>query len=168
MEKYKNKEKRNNLPGGTIFSKSFLSFTKKRTIAENFFNNQTPIKSQQKSFKVLFILKMEKSKDPEQNYILSTHADIQSLSLIPEEEEVLFFPFSSFEIIEINKNNNEVYEIILKYLGKYFEKVEKDVDLSKSVAKLSKTNFTNEIIDYGLIKKEQLNKSVHDIMQYTE
>ena len=168
MEKYKNKEKKNNLPGGIIFSKSFLSFTKKRKIAENFFNNQTPIKSQQKSFKVLFILKMKKYKDPEQNYILSTHADIQNLSLIKEEEEVLFFPFSSFEITDINKNNNEVYEIELKYLGKYFEKVEKDIDLLKSVTKLPKTNFANEIVEYGLIKKEQLNKNVHEFVQIVQ
>ena len=59
--------------------------------------------------KVLFKLE----KDDNIEYSLSTHSDIEDFSYY-EEKEVLFFPFSSFEIKEINEINDEnvkIYEI---------------------------------------------------------
>ena len=47
--------------------------------------------------KVLFIIE----KDEIMNYSLSTHSDIENISKYPSEKEVLFFPYSSFEIKEI-------------------------------------------------------------------
>jgi len=37
-------------------------------------------------------------KDNNIGYSLSTHGDIENISFYPKEREVLFFPFSSFEI----------------------------------------------------------------------
>ena len=37
------------------------------------------------------------------DYNLSTHADIEDISLYKKEKEVLFFPFSYFEFKEINE-----------------------------------------------------------------
>ena len=51
--------------------------------------------------KVLFILE----KDDSIGYDLSTHCDIEKLSFLPNEKEVLFLPFSSFAIKEINEIN---------------------------------------------------------------
>ena len=42
-------------------------------------------------------------KDDNIGYNLSTHGDIEKISFIPNEREVLFFPFSSFEIKDIKK-----------------------------------------------------------------
>ena len=44
--------------------------------------------------KVLYILE----KDDKIEYNLSTHGDIEDISCFPGEKEVLFFPFSAFEI----------------------------------------------------------------------
>ena len=99
------------LPGAILFSKTFLSFTKDIKIAKNFLMNQN---NNNEFNKVLFILE----KDSHIDYNLSTHADIEKISFYPNEKEVLFFPFSSFEIKEININNENIYEIKLLYLGK--------------------------------------------------
>ena len=112
-------DKRNSdFPNTIVFSKSFLSFTKEKKIAENFI-----FTTENKSnglVKVLFIL--EKNEDID--YSLSTHADIEKISYYPNEKEVLFFPFSSFEIQEVqqkNINNEIMYEIKILYLGKYLK-----------------------------------------------
>ena len=46
-------------------------------------------------------------KDSEIDYILASHSDIEKISFYPNEKEVLFFPFSSFEIKEIKEINKE-------------------------------------------------------------
>ena len=75
----------------------------------------------EKYSKVLFILKS----DTDIDYNTSTHVDVGRLSLMDDEEEVLFLPFSSFKIENIEKEK-EVYKIELKYLAKYFKIYEKD------------------------------------------
>jgi len=85
------------LLGAIIFSKTFLSFSKEKKIAE-FFLKSNP--SQMNNFpKVLFII----DKDDYIDCSLSTHSDIEQISCFPSEKEVLFFPFSSFEVKEIKK-----------------------------------------------------------------
>jgi hypothetical protein len=88
---YLNKKKPN-LPGVIVFSKSFLSFSKDINIANQFLSN------------VIYVLE----KDDNMNYNLSTHADIENISFYKKEKEVLFFPFSSFEIKEINEKIKEI------------------------------------------------------------
>ena len=68
------------------------------------------LKENEKLSKVLFILE----KDDTLEYNLVTHTDIQEISLVQSEKEVLFFPFSSFAIkkIQFNKVKN-YYEIYL-------------------------------------------------------
>ena len=55
-----------------------------------------------------------------------------NISFFPEDSEVLFFPFSSFEIKEIKEielNQEKIYEIDLLYLGKYLKDIENDYNL---------------------------------------
>ena len=141
IEKIKNylKNKIKDLPSSIIFSKSFLSFNKDRNIAKYFLNMN---KNDNKEFsKVLFILE----KDDYMNYSLSTHADIEDLSFF-KEKEVLFFPFSSFEIKDINQiydNNEVIYEIKLLYLGKYIKELKKDKNIKKNI--IPDSEFKKEI-----------------------
>jgi len=153
------KKKIDNLPGAIVFSRSFLSFSKEKGMAENFLtyynaNNNLP--------KVLYILENDDSID----YSLSTHGDIEKISFIPEEKEVLFFPFSSFEIKdikEVNIRGEFRYEIKLLYLGKYFQEIEKDrKDDDKKDHDIPDSEFKKKIIEFGLIKKENV-KSVKDL-----
>ena len=114
------KEKIKDLPGAIVFSKSFLSFTKDKNIANGFLN----LKNNNNNLsKVLYIIE----KDDKIDYSLSTHSDIEDISFYGYEKEVLFFPFSSFEIKDIKEstyNNEKIYEIKLLYLGKYLKEVE--------------------------------------------
>ena len=143
-------DKKENLPPGIVFSRAFLSFSKQKSIAEEFLENQTPKGDEKvKLSNVLFILGNEKNIDSS----LSAHADIERLSFYKEthnEQEVLFFPFSSFEINDINWNNDKKrYDIKLSYLGKniYLEKWKNRKILlpNKSILKssLSSDNLLN-------------------------
>ena len=114
-------KKKQNLPSSICYSKTFLSFSKDEKIAKNFLK-----KSNNPSFlSVFFIIRNLNLNDYEndiKNYYASS-ADLEKLSFFYE-EEVLFFPFSTFtieDIYEKNNNNFNVTFIILNYLGKYKE-----------------------------------------------
>ena len=158
-------DKRNtNLPNIIVFSKSFLSFTKDKKIAENFIFS-TENKSSELC-KVLFIL--EKNEDID--YSLSTHADIEKISFYPLEKEVLFFPFSSFEIKEIkqkNINKEIMYEIKILYLGKYLKEFINNGVFVENEKLIPNSEFKNEIIKFGLIKQDNI-KNVKQIYQKYE
>ena len=66
------------------------------------------------------------------DYNISTHCNLEDISFYKDEKEVLFFPFSSFEIKEINENitdNRKIYEIKLLYLGKYLTEIKNDKNI---------------------------------------
>ena len=147
------------LPGAIVFSKSFLSFTKDKNIAENYLNKN--INNNNNLSKVLYIIE----KDNNMDYSLSTHSDIENISLYPNEKEILFFPFSSFEIKEINENiinHEKIYEITLIYLGKYIKDIE---NIDKNVPD---SKFKNELIKLGLIPEKKMEKTKEIINQYKE
>ena len=156
LEKEKN-EKVEGLPGAVIFSKTFLSFSKDKEVAYNFLSfTPNPSNSNEKLSKVLFILE----KDYKVDYSLSTHADIEKLSLLPDEREVLFFPFSSFEIKDKKKIKDNIYEIRLLYLGKYLEKIEKNNQiLIENIEEFPDSNYKTEILHSDFIKPEDINKN---------
>ena len=122
-----------------FFSKVFLSFTPDMHIAKDFMGNSN----------VFFILEI----DNKIGYNLMSHCETSQVSLFPNEREVLFFPFSAFEIKEINEkkiDGKDVYEIKLLYLGKYI----KDIENSKNEISLPDSEFKKQLMDLGLIKKE--------------
>ena len=152
IKDYLNK-KNKDLPGAIVFSKSFLSFTKEKSIAENFLNNGNKNKD---LYKVLYILE----KDNNIGYNLSTHSDIEKISTYPHEKEVLFLPFSSFEIKEIKEveiGEEKRYEIKLLYLGKYLKEIEKNNNIMNE-NKLPNSEFKKQLYEFGLIKKEKIEK----------
>ena len=158
-------DKRNSdFPNTIVFSKSFLSFTKEKKIAENFI-----FTTENKSnglVKVLFIL--EKNEDID--YSLSTHADIEKISYYPNEKEVLFFPFSSFEIQEVqqkNINNEIMYEIKILYLGKYLKQFINNKIFIENENIIPNSEFKKEIIKFGLIKQENI-KNVKEVFKLYE
>ena len=102
-----------------ITSKTFMSFTKDKKIADLFLDKEINKNSELKN--VYYVLE----KEDNNSYDLSTHADLGDLSVYKNEKEVLFFPFSSFllsDLIQTNINKETRYEIKLIYLGNYKEK----------------------------------------------
>ena len=145
------KNKIEGLPGLIVFSKSFLSFSKKIEKAKEFMRN-----SDENLSKVLFIL--EKDNNSEE-YNLSTHGDIEKISYYPKEKEVLFFPFSSFEIKDLklkNIGNEDIYEIKLLYLGKYLKDIENDKNITLNEKIIPDTEFKKQLCEVGLVKEEKI------------
>ena len=145
---YKKKDTIEGLPGAIVFSKTFLSFSKDKEVAEYFIDNYSQNLSK-KFGKVLFILEREINID----YNLSTHVDVGKLSLLPNEREVLFFPFSSFEIKTIVLKN-DIYEITLLYLAKYVDKYKED--FTRLPKQIPESIFKNELIDSNLINRQDI------------
>ena len=135
------------MPSSIVFSKSFLSFSKEPKVAKKFLDREESNENMQK---VLFILE----KDENLGNNLATHGDIEKISFYPKEKEVLFFPFSAFEIKSSIENKKEKrYDINLKYLGEYLEQI-KNIKLDES--KIPESEFKKQLTDFGLIKKENL------------
>jgi len=150
--KYYLKTKIKDLPAAIVFSNSFLSFSKDKNVAEGFLNK---INVNNKISKVLYILE----KDDNIDYSLSSHSDIEKISFYPNEKEVLFFPFSSFEIKNIKENiinGEKSYVIKLLYLGKYLKEIEKNKLIIEKENIIPNSEFKNQIIDYGLIKPKKI------------
>ena len=152
IEKIKDyiKIKKEGLPSSIVFSKSFLSFSKDINQAINFLciNNN---RNDKDLSNVLFIL----TKDDSLGYNLATHGDIEKISFFPKEKEILFFPFSSFEIKEITYNeDNKRYEIKLLYLGKYLKEIKDNENLLKNPDIIPDSDFKKQFIDCGFIKDE--------------
>ena len=147
INKIKNflKNKIKDLPSHIICTKSFLSFTKDKNIALKFMVHHE-IK---KAFSVvLFILE----KDDLSGYDLATHCETENESFYPLEKEVLFFPFSFFEIKDIKEIKHEsgkAYEIKLLYLGKYMKEIQEELNGNE----IPDSDFKKQLIEFGLIKK---------------
>ena len=163
------KQKKDDLPAGMVYSKSFLSFTKDESIAVKFLKINKNIDNN--LFKVLYELNNDKNIE----YDLSTYIDIENISFLKDEKEVLFLPFSCFviegikEVKKEDKNEDSrnlfkkynleenIYKIDLSYLGKYFPEIEKKENIQNLSDNLPDSEFKKNIEESGLIKKEEIN-----------
>ena len=151
------KNKKRDLPAGIVFSRSFLSFTKIKSKALGFLfkKEKNEINEINDLSPVLFKLTNDNTLD----YDLSTHGEIEKISFHPLEKEVLFFPFSAFEIKGMKTKTIEgkkVNVIKLLYLGKYLKDIENDINLIKNENLLPDSEFKRQLSEYGLIKKEKI------------
>ena len=154
------KNKKENLPGCICYNKAFFSTSLQKEKALEFMNNN-PNEIPNNIERVLYIIKS--GEDLYDN--TPSNVDIQQFSGF-NEKEILFFPFSCFEVNKIEKNIDKYGEyniIYLLYLGKYKEKISKkekigDSDLLKDfcqttyvdVLELSKepTKFVSDFTKY--------------------
>ena len=143
------KNKKNNLPFALVFCKNFLSFSKNRNKAESFMgyaNNSLK--------KVLYIIEKGNYWEDSKN---ASNADLTEISYFSSEEEILFFPFSIFEVEKIEENN-QYYVINLKYLGKYKDLFKND-SKEKLFDSIPYSEFTNQLKNSGLSKIKNLNNN---------
>ena len=132
------------LPKVIYYFKSFKSFSKNEQKAKEFIENT------QKTTGLLFVL--EKYKETIEGEYIS-NAYIKDYSLYDHEEEVLFFPFSSFEIEKIEKRENVNYvTIYLKYLGKYRPYIEERKTQKNIFNDIPTSQFGRDIAESGLVK----------------
>ena len=105
------KNKNNKLPKFLLYSRTFLSFTKEKAKINNFLKNYN-----ESCYRVVFYLK---NNDSIYNKY-SSNADIENLSVIKNEKEVLFFPYTTFCLKNIYKgeyDNEFCIYVELDYLG---------------------------------------------------
>ena len=136
-----------------LFTKSFLSFSKDKSIAEQYLTSQTSDNKSEDIAKVLLVLDGENNNDIN----LCNNCDLEKISFYPGEREVLFFPFTSFvikEIKEIKIENEKGYEIQISYLDKYVKDLYKDTNIIIDENIITESIFKNHLIESGLINKE--------------
>ena len=151
LDAYK-KQKNFKFTAAIVFSKVFLSFSKDRDLAIRFI----PETKNEGLSKVLFVLE----KDDNIDFSLSTHADVERISDHPDEKEVLFFPFSSFEIKSIQKilirDDEEGYQINLLYLGKYLKEFKEDKNFISKQNIIPDSKFKQHLMKSNIIKPEKI------------
>ena len=96
-----------------VLARTFLSFSKEKKVVMCFLQ---PNKLNPNLKNILFVVNPLKQKN-----ITVTNMDIEEISEYKDEKEVLFLPFSGFEISNINEGN-EYITIYLNYLNKYEKK----------------------------------------------
>ena len=143
IENIKNyiKNKKENLPSCIGFSKSFLSFSLKEEVAHDYMEN------------VIFVIKIQKEIDE----INVSNVDLQKISYFKHESEILFFPFSVFEVSSIIEKDN-YYEINLNYLGKYRDLFKNENPINLLKKNLPKTEFLKTSEKVIINKDLPLNK----------
>ena len=138
----------NETPNLTCFNKIYLTFSTDEKYALTYMDNQRDFLEEDEEL-VFFEIEEGENIDVEN----ASNTDIQNYSLNSEIHEILFFPFSYFEVSEISTLKNTNYEsnddynyIKLKYLGKYKVKFSnlaqwKNIGFSKFVNNIIKTNI---------------------------
>ena len=147
LNKYNNNNNKNNdeIPKIIIFSRSFLSFTKDKEKAKKF--NQVG----ENTFSILYII--EKFDKNEDDIEIIPNACIEDFSTSEDEKEVLVFPFSCFEIVNIKGINTEKidYIIKLKYLSNYSKSMKEKFG-NNFFDKIQSSNFSQELLSSGILK----------------
>ncbi len=97
-----------------VLTNSFLSFSKRRDQAEKYFNTGN-INTRMDNLKLVLFVVNSLKENINSNV---TNIDAEKISIEEKEEEVIFLPFSGFEICDLDESGK--YPIIsLNYLTKY-------------------------------------------------
>ena len=132
-----------NLPKVIYYFKSFKSFSKNKEKAKRFIK-----KTEKDSIGLLFILE-KCDEELEEEFI--SNIEIKEFSKFPNEDEVLFFPFSSFEVNKIEDSDEGYVIIFLKYLGKYKSYIEENKPNEDIFDDNPISQFGRDITELGLI-----------------
>ena len=101
-----------------IYSTSFLSFSTKISISKGLGSRRI---STTKNREV--ILQLNPLQEKDKYRIMNTNASLSEISFFHDESEVLFFPFSSFELVNI-EDDQEMPIIVLDYSLRFKNKVQ--------------------------------------------
>ena len=151
-------KKKEGLPAAICFSKAFLSFSEDRQVAEAFLLKH--YLEDPKNDELLNIIYILEKKDNISNESLNTFINLSDIAKMKNELEVLFLPFSAFEIEDIKEvvaNNIIYYEIKINYLDKYTDKL----NLLKNNEILSNNAFGKEFIESGFVDKSKIEKKTN-------
>ena len=153
------KEANKKFPNLICYCKPFFSTSLKKMIALGFIEKNKQYLSPNESL-VLFKIKKGENYDEE----LVSNVDLSPISYYENESEILFFPFSCFEVKSIQKkylkDQIEYYSLNLLYLGKYKEELikEEKVNNLDEIVGIPKTDFVDCVFKPELINLEEIKK----------
>ena len=146
-----NNEVENKISSALYYSKHFMSFSKSRQRALDFLKEINESNKNQLR-RVLFILNPPKEKD--KIFFSNIDIDEYKISAYKEEKEVLFLPFSCFEIEGYKKIGEFDYEITLNYLDKYYDQLntkisgmKDDDEIQSFYERVLESPFSKNVID---------------------
>ena len=134
------KNKKPGIPAANFYSKTFLSFSEEEERANYFYQKYRKNKKKYENENLVpvffHLIKKEEIKES-----LFSHIKIDNISFFPKEKEVLFLPFTCFEILSVTPKEEveKKYIIELTYLGKY----EKELRKIQKEKKIPSTKFKN-------------------------
>ena len=167
------KKKKSGIPASIIFSKAFLSFSEVEEVANGFYQNYENNKSNyEKNNLVPVFFHLIKKEDIKES--LYSHIKIDNYSFFPNEKEILFLPFTCFEILSvtpilieektkiksISNKKIDYYIIELTYIGQY----EKELKNIEKEEKIPDTKFKNILEESKLLEfnRDITNKRIID------
>ena len=113
IEPLLNNKKDINLPKGILYGASFFSLFKDESLALKLKKINESILGSEYIF-ILLILE-----ETSNLRLIKNNANIKDISFFDSDKEIIFFPFSYFEIKKIESKNEKEYTITLGYLHKY-------------------------------------------------
>ena len=136
------------IPNIILYSRSFLSFSEAKNRALRFSKS-----GDEDNYSILFII--EEIKDKNKTHI--SNADIQSFSKMPQEKEIIVFPFTCFEILKIIKSSEDKidFEVHLKYLENYSDFIEEKFG-NNFFDKIQISKYSEELMSSGVIKANNI------------
>ena len=164
LKDFKEKNFDNDTPKAIIYGETFFSFYTNEDIVNKLKKNKE--KNSQYRFYYFITLIIENANDCT---FIKNHIHIKKdISCYEIGDEILFFPFSCFEIKKIEKkNNSKEYTIILNYLDKYTKLFDQDKNnLFKDIPKndYSELIFNSCIIDFqSMDPPDWFNKPIENI-----
>ena len=140
-----------------IYSRAFLSFSlNKERVKKKF------MRDKEGTEKVFFILE-NKSKDK-----FVSNADFRRINSNQKEEEILFFPFSSF-IIESIKKEDDYYLIEINYIGIYEKEIQKKIEKIKDHPEIleiiSDSKYSKDVFKSEIMPKEINETNINNLNQ---
>ena len=145
----KKKENKKDISAVLYYLKNFASFSKDEKVAEEFLNMN---KMLNKNNKDLISVKYIIDENKDENFFVA-NIDLENISAITSEKEVLFLPLSCFEIYSIEEK--EDYSIIrLKYLTeyklemlKYIEELKAQNKIQFFFEKIAESKYSKDIAE---------------------
>ena len=141
--------KRDAIPKAILYGKSFFSFYKDEYKVKKLKDSK---KAFLKRFNYFIKLVLEK---PSNLKLIKNNAIInKDISYFESEDEIVFFPFSCFEIKKIEQINEQEIIITLNYLDKYRELIKPEED--KSFEKVPENNYSKLVFESGIINDKKI------------
>ena len=141
--------KRDSIPKAILYGKSFFSFYKDEYKVKKLKDSKKAFSQRFNYFIKLVLEKPNNLKLVKNNAIIN-----KEISYFESEDEIVFFPFSCFEIKKIEQINEQEIIMTLNYLDKYRELIKPEE--GNSFEKVSENKFSKLFFESGIIDDQKI------------